>query len=165
MNIFAPFSIHPDPLRTALVRIAAASEPLPGSVSPHAASFFPEAMSGMNRRRSSSEPKRRMCEVPSPLWEATVSASDPSHRAISSITIAMETVSSCEPPSSSGTAMPRRPRSPRCATVSRGNRSSRSHAKACGFTSRTQKSRTMATSFRWLSFASNCIPSPYPIPV
>ena len=130
MNIFAPFSNQSLPLRTALVRIPAASEPLPGSVSPQAASFLPEAMSGMNRRRSWSDPKRRMCEVPSPLCDATVSASEPSQRAISSTTIAMLMVSSWDPPSSSGTAMPSRPSSPSCATVSRGNRSSRSHSEA-----------------------------------
>src|SRR5438128_10209526 len=160
MNIFAPFSTQPLPLRTAVVRIPAASDPLPASVRPQAASFLPEAMSGMNRRRSSSDPNRRMCEVPSPLCEATVSASDPSQRAISSTTIARLTVSSCEPPSSSGTAMPRSPSSPRCATTSRGNCSLRSHSAACGFTSRTQKSLTISTSLRWLSVGSNSIISP-----
>ena len=47
MNIFEPFSTHPFPLRTAVVRSPAASEPLPGSVRPQAASFLPDAMSGM----------------------------------------------------------------------------------------------------------------------
>src|SRR5882672_4257540 len=154
MNIFAPFSSQPLSLRTAVERMAAASDPLPGSVKPQAASFLPAAMSGMNRLRSSSLPNRSRWEVPRPLCEATVSASDPSQRAISSTTQATESVSSSDPPSSSGTVMPRRPSSPRCPTTSRGKRSSRSHSCACGFTSRTQKSRTIPTSLRWLSFSS-----------
>ncbi len=47
MNIFEPLSTQPLSLRTAAVRMPAASDPLPGSVSPQAASFFPAAMSGM----------------------------------------------------------------------------------------------------------------------
>src|SRR5882724_3159103 len=160
MNIFAPFSTQPLSLRAAVERIAAASDPLPGSVKPQAASFLPAAMSGMNRLRSSSLPNRSRWEVPRPLCEATVSASDPSQRAISSTTQATESVSSSDPPSSSGTVIPRRPSSPSCPTTSRGKRSSRSHSCACGFTSRTQKSRTIPTSLRWLSFSSKSKSSP-----
>ena len=43
MNIFEPFSTQHAPSLTAVVRIAAASLPEPGSVSPHAASFSPFA--------------------------------------------------------------------------------------------------------------------------
>ena len=43
MNIFDPFSTQHAPSLTAVVRIAAASLPEPGSVSPHAASFSPFA--------------------------------------------------------------------------------------------------------------------------
>src|SRR5438105_1621142 len=154
MNILVPFSNQPLSLRTAVVRIPAASLPLPGSVSAQAASFFPAAMSGMKRLRSSSLPKRNRCEVPRPLCDATVNARDPSQRAISSTTQATDSVSSAEPPSSSGTLIPSRPSSPMCSTTSLGKRSSRSHSCACGFTSRTQKSRTVATSLRWLSFSS-----------
>ena len=150
MNILAPFRTQPLSLRTAVVRMPAASEPLPGSVRPHAASFRPAAMSGMYRLRSSSLPKRKRCEVPSPLCDATVSA-------ISSTTAAILKVSSSAPPRSSGTVMPSRPSSPRCETTSRGKRSSRSHSIACGFTSRTQKSRTIETSLRWLSESSKSI--------
>ena len=157
MNILLPFRIQELPLRTAVLRSAAASDPLPGSVRPQAASFFPAAMSGMYLRRNSSLPKRSRWEVPRPLCEATVSARDPSKRAISSTTMAIETASRADPPSSSGTAIPRRPSSPSSETTSRGNRSSRSHSCACGLTSRRQKSRTIATSFRWLSVGSKFI--------
>src|SRR4051812_9258677 len=78
--------------------------------------------------------------------------------------MAIDTVSSADPPSSSGTAIPRRPSSPRCETTSRGNRSSLSHSWAWGFTSRMQNSRTMATSLRWLSVGSKFIKKPSPSP-
>src|ERR1700694_588779 len=160
MNILAPLSTQPLSFRTAVERMPAASEPLPGSVRAQAASFLPAAMSGMKRLRSSSLPNRRRCEVPSPLCEATVSAREPSQRAISSTTQATENVSRADPPNSSGTVIPSSPSSPSCATTSRGNRSSRSHSCACGFTSRTQKSRTIPTSLRWLSFSWKSKKSP-----
>src|SRR4051812_39118473 len=78
--------------------------------------------------------------------------------------MAIDTVSSADPPSSSGTAIPRRPSSPSCETTSRGNRSSLSHSWARGFTSRMQKSRTMATSLRWPSVGSKFIKKPSPSP-
>ena len=47
MNIFSPSTIHePSGCSTARVRVAPASEPLPGSVRPKAASFLPEHRSG-----------------------------------------------------------------------------------------------------------------------
>ena len=43
MNVFEPFSTQQSPSFTAVVRIAAASLPEPGSVRPHAASASPLA--------------------------------------------------------------------------------------------------------------------------
>ena len=45
-------------LEPAVVRVAPASEPAPGSVSPNAASFRPDARSGSQSRFCSSEPKK-----------------------------------------------------------------------------------------------------------
>ena len=56
MKIFEPFTIH-SPLRSStVVRVAPASEPAPGSVSPNAASFRPDARSGSHRCFCSSLP-------------------------------------------------------------------------------------------------------------
>ncbi len=84
MNILVPLSTQWSPLRTAVDFIPAASEPLPGSVRPQAPSHSPLASFGRYRRCWASLPKTRMWLVPSPLWLATVSASEPSYRAISS---------------------------------------------------------------------------------
>ena len=57
MKIFEPLTIHSPSRSSAVVRVAPASEPAPGSVSPNAASFLPEARSGSHRRFCSSLPK------------------------------------------------------------------------------------------------------------
>ena len=57
MKIFAPLMIHLPSWSSALVRVAPASEPAPGSVRPNAASFLPEARSGSHCRFCSSLPK------------------------------------------------------------------------------------------------------------
>jgi hypothetical protein len=51
MNILLPLSTHRSPRRTAVVFIAAASEPLPGSVRPQAPSHSPVASFGRYRAR------------------------------------------------------------------------------------------------------------------
>ena len=56
MNIFEPFTTHSPSRSSAVVRVAPASEPAPGSVRPNAASFRPEARSGSHSRRCSSVP-------------------------------------------------------------------------------------------------------------
>ena len=57
MNIFEPSTTHSPPSSAAVVRVAPASDPAPGSVSPNAASFRPEARSGSHCRRCASLPK------------------------------------------------------------------------------------------------------------
>ena len=57
MKIFEPLTTHSPSRSSAVVRVAPASEPAPGSVSPNAASFFPDARSGSHCRFCSSEPK------------------------------------------------------------------------------------------------------------
>ena len=88
MKVFVPSSTQSSPSRRAVVRRAAESLPLPGSVSAQAASHSPLAALGRYRRFRSSLPKDRTWPVPRPLCEATVSAIDPSTRAISSTQMA-----------------------------------------------------------------------------
>src|ERR1051326_6062655 len=57
IHAFEPLRTYLPPFRTAVVRSAAASEPEPGSVSAHAPSFLPAAMSGRERSFCSLEPK------------------------------------------------------------------------------------------------------------
>jgi len=143
MNVFEPLSTQWSPFLTAVVRMPAASDPEPGSVSAQAASFSPVASAGSQRRFCSSLPKRRMWLVPRPLWLATVRASDPSKRATSSMTTAPARAPSAAPPYSSGTDNPRKPSSPSLRTTWWGNSSFSSQARACGFTSRSQNSRSV----------------------
>ena len=84
--------------RTAVVIIPAASEPLPGSVSPHAASHSPVVAFERYFCFCASLPNASTCPVPSPLCEATVSASESSTLAISSTATAYATVSIADPP-------------------------------------------------------------------
>ena len=88
MNIFDPLTTHEPSRRSAVVRVAPASEPASGSVSPKAASRRPEARSGSQRSFCSSEPKRKIGIVPSDVCAATVIATDESIRVSSSIAIA-----------------------------------------------------------------------------
>ena len=78
MNILLPLSSHFSPCFTAVVFMPAESEPLPGSVSAHAPSHSPVASFGRYCCFCAAFPNMRMCEVPRPLCEATVSASEPS---------------------------------------------------------------------------------------
>jgi hypothetical protein len=70
------------------VRVAPASEPAPGSVSPNAPSFWPEASCGSHSRFCSSVPNRKIGIVPSEVCAATVIATDESILVSSSIAIA-----------------------------------------------------------------------------
>jgi hypothetical protein len=56
MNIFEPLMTHSPSRSSARVRVAPASEPASGSVSPKAASFSPEASCGSHSRFCSSLP-------------------------------------------------------------------------------------------------------------
>ncbi len=57
MKIFEPLTTQWPSRSSAVVRVAPASEPAPGSVSPNAASFSPEASCGSHSRFCSSLPK------------------------------------------------------------------------------------------------------------
>ena len=58
MNALVPLMTHSSPSSTAVVRVAPASVPPPGSVSPKAPSASPEASRGSHSRFCSSVPKR-----------------------------------------------------------------------------------------------------------
>ena len=58
MNAFEPLITHSSPSSLAVVRVAPASEPPPGSVRPNAPSLVPAASSGSHSRFCSSVPKR-----------------------------------------------------------------------------------------------------------
>ena len=88
MNIFDPSITQSPSSSRAAVRVAPASDPAPGSVSPNAASALPEARSGSHRRRCSSLPNRWIGMVPSEVCAATVIANELSTRASSSMAIA-----------------------------------------------------------------------------
>ena len=57
MKIFEPSTTHSPPSSVAVVRVAPASEPAFASVSPNAASAFPDARSGSHCRFWASLPK------------------------------------------------------------------------------------------------------------
>ena len=88
MKIFEPLTIHCPSRSSAVVRLAAASEPAPASVSPKAASLLPEARSGSHCRFCSSVPNIRIGIVPSEACAAIVIASEESTRVSSSTAIA-----------------------------------------------------------------------------
>ena len=111
MKSFEPFTTQEPSRALAVVRVAPASEPAPGSVKPKAASRRPDARSGSQRSRCSSVPYIRIGIVPSEMCAPTVIATDESTRVSSSTASAYETVSAPAPPYSSGIGIPMRPSS------------------------------------------------------
>jgi len=85
---FVPFRTHSFPLSSAVVRIAAASDPLPGSVSAYAPIHSPRATGTRYRRFCSSVPYRRRGSQTSPLHTAAITPALASARESSSIVIA-----------------------------------------------------------------------------
>ena len=144
MNIFEPLTTHEPSRSSAVVRVAPASEPASGSVSPNAASRRPDARSGSQRSFCSSLPKRKIGIVPSDVCAATVIATDESTRVSSSTAIAYETVSPPAPPYCSGIGMPISPSSAISATSSTGKRLSRSSSSATGATRSRANARTVS---------------------
>ena len=156
MNIFAPLSTQPLSLRTAVERIPAASEPLPGSVRAHAAELS-------SRRDLGDEPLAQLVAAEAEQVrgaEAIVRGDRQRERAVPARDLLdharrRQSVSSSDAAQLLGDRHPQKAQLAELRRPSRaGTRSSRSHSCACGLTSRTQKSRTIATSFRWLSFSS-----------
>ena len=120
MNRLPPFSTYSSPSRRAVVRIAALSEPEPGSVSAYAASHSPLASLGRNRCFCSSVPASLMPSEPSsctamirPLVAQTFESS--------SIVTSVISELSPMPPYSSSYMTPKRSFSRKSSTTSHGN--------------------------------------------
>ena len=84
MNAFDPLITHSPPSRRAVVRVAPASEPPPGSVRPNAPSFSPAARAGSHRCFCASVPNRQIGMAPSETPASSVIATEESTRASSS---------------------------------------------------------------------------------
>ena len=84
MNCLAPSITHSPPSSLAVVRVAPASEPASGSVSPKAASRSPLQSRGSHSPFCSSVPQRWIGIVPSEVWAAIVMQTEESTRASSS---------------------------------------------------------------------------------
>src|SRR6202035_2266024 len=93
---------------------------------------------------------------PTMLVTLIITAVDAQARAISCIARAYATTPAPEPPSSSGTLIPMRPRSASPRMISRGNRSSASMAAAWGATTRDAKSRAVFWTRACVSVSSRC---------
>jgi len=126
------------------VRLAPASLPPSGSVSPNPANARPAHRSGSHSWRCASLPNAAMGPAPRPTAASSVIAIDESTRAISSMATHNVVKSEPEPPYSSGNGNPNTPRSPSARTTSTGNTCSRSHRSACGAISCSANSRTTA---------------------
>ena len=158
MKVFVPLITHlPSAWRTARVRAAPASEPEPGSVSPHPPSTSPLARRGRYFFFCASLAARKMCPVQSELCEAIVNPTEASARATSSSATTKSWHFIPAPPYSSGTCIPNRPISPIGFTTSCGKRSSSSQSWAWGTISRSQSSRTDFCRTRWSSVSSKSI--------
>src|SRR5271167_4973271 len=136
MNVLLPFSTHISPRFTAVVRAPPASEPDPGSVSPHAPSHSPPASLGIHRFRCSSFPASMMWFVHSELCAATIIPTLPSTRLNSSIASTYSTYPIPAPPSSSGKITPINPLPPSFFTPPGGHSLFASHSRAGGDTAR-----------------------------
>ena len=122
MNCLAPLRTHSsvDSSSVALVRMPPASEPEPGSVSPNAASEWPDTRSGSHRSFCSSVPKVRIGLMPRPTAASRVMPIDWSTRPSSSIATQRLVKSPSAPPYSSGAVMPNSPSLPMARTASIG---------------------------------------------
>ena len=145
MNCFAPLTTHSPSTSSALVRVAPASEPAPGSVRPKPAIARPATRSGSHCCFCSSVPKVRIGLMPRPTAASRVMPIDWSTRPTSSMATHSEvkSPSSPIPPNSSGAVSPISPRSPIRRTTSVGKWWSLSHCAACGAISPSANSRTL----------------------
>jgi hypothetical protein len=142
MNAFEPLITHWPPSSLAVVLVASASVPPPGSVSPNAPKISPRAMGTSHRRFCSSVPKWKMGFAPRPTAASRVMAMDESTRAISSMARHSVRKSAPCPPYSSGNGSPKSPSSAICLTMSMGSSSARSISSARGRITSSENART-----------------------
>src|ERR1700761_4756593 len=141
MKVLLPFSTQLLPLRVAVQRAPPASEPEPGSVSPHAPSHSPLASLGMYLCFWSSLPAMKMWFEHSELCAATVMPTEPSTRESSSTAMTYSTYPRPAPPYSAGKIMPSTPMRPSSLIVSKGKWLASSHFITLGRISRSANSR------------------------
>ena len=122
MNCLLPLTTHSPSTRSALVFVAPASEPEPGSVRPKPARVCPATRSGSQVCFCSSVPNVRIGLMPRPTAASSVMPIDWSTRPISSIAThrLVKSPSSPAPPNSSGAVRPNSPSLPIFCTVSTG---------------------------------------------
>ena len=106
IQAFWPLITHSSPSRTALVRIAAGSEPASGSDSAKAGDHSPLAHFGSHLCFCSSEPNSWIGSVPS-SWTISISAEEAQALAISSTAICRTSVPVPVPPYSASKGRPR----------------------------------------------------------
>ena len=119
IQFFWPLMTHSSPSRTAVVRIAAGSEPASGSDSANAHDHSPVAHFGRKRCFCSSVPNRRIGSVPSSCT-MRISAADADAFAISSTAIWSISVPVPVPPYSSSNGSARMSCSPNSSRMSHG---------------------------------------------
>ena len=154
MNCLVPFNTQPLPDFTALVLIAAASEPACGSVRQNAPNISPRAMGFRNRSFCSVEPKASIGAQPTELCTLMIVEQEPSPAATSSIASAYETKSAPAPSHASGTSMPRNPSSPISATAAAGKSPERSQSPALGHSLSRANWRAVSRIRVWSSVSS-----------
>jgi hypothetical protein len=131
IQLFWPLITHSSPSRTAVVRIAAGSEPASGSLSAKAGESSPEAQPGRKRCFCSSLPNSTIGSVPS-SWTIRIRALEAQTLAISSTPICSIRVPVPVPPYSSAKGRPRMSCSASSRRTSQGYSDSRSISAARG---------------------------------
>ncbi len=144
MNILLPVIAYVSPSRTARVVRLAASEPVPGSVSPKQPTASPEVSRGSQARFCSSLPQCATDLPTRPSETETMPRTAESPRPSSSVTRQYARWSPPEPPYSSPMVRPRKPSAPSFLTMPRSTLSARSQAAACGVISRSVNSLASA---------------------
>ena len=150
MNRFDPVRTYSSPSRTAVVRIAAASEPASASVRANAMSHSPDASRGTQRACCSSVPASSSGSDPS-SWTARISPDVAHARLICSIARQIVRRSTPSPPWASGNGRPRMSWEASSAWTSRGNSPVRSISAARGAIRSSARTRTASRSISWSS--------------
>ena len=119
IQFLVPLITQSEPSWTAVVRIAAGSEPASGSDRQKAGDFSPVAQSGKNRCFNSSDPNSWIGRVPS-SWTMRISATAAEAFASSSTAICSISVPVPVPPYSSANGRPRMSCSARSLRMSQG---------------------------------------------
>src|SRR3954452_19044803 len=163
MNCLEPLITHASSTSSARVRVAAASDPAPGSVRPNPASARPATRSGSHVAFCSSLPNVRIGLIPRPTAASSVIPIDWSTRPSSSMATQRLVKSPAAPPYSSGAVSPKRPSFPISWTRSTGKWCAWSHLATCGARASCANSRTVRRKASCSSESSNGMDDMRPI--